>query len=290
MKNPFRFRLPEFVLAVLVLVSGIFLGLNSGGFVIDFNSTGFTVMSSLQKGVHTVTTGFLGFFTAIHDLATLKKDYEVLTEKLKDYEYLQRNNAEIRKENERLREQLGFAQSVEYKNTAAQIIGRNPDALYSGITIDKGSRHGVRKGMPVIAIQNGNVGVVGKIVTVGLVTSMVLPVYDLDCNISSRVQNSRDLGIISGNGSVERPLSMSYIRKRSLDELSIGDIVVTSGENDNYMRDIPVGRISKITVLTYDSSLDIEIEPIIDFSRLETVLIVDQKHEIRPETQNGEIK
>ena len=54
-----------------------------------------------------------------------------------------------------------------------------------------------------------------------------------------------------------------------------GDIVVTSGENNNYMRDLAIGSISKITVLDYNSSLDIELTPIIDFSRLENVVVVN---------------
>ena len=70
---------------------------------------------------------------------------------------------------------------------------------------------------------------------------------------------------------------MQYIKKRVLEELSFGDVIVTSGENDNYMRDIPIGSISKITVLDYNSSLNIELTPIIDFSRLETVIVVNQK-------------
>ena len=59
-------------------------------------------------------------------------------------------------------------------------------------------------------------------------------------------------------------------------EFQEGDIVVTSGENGNYTRNIPIGRISKIAVLDYDANLEIEVEPIIDFSRLETVLIIDK--------------
>ena len=59
--------------------------------------------------------------------------------------------------------------------------------------------------------------------------------------------------------------------------ISFGDIIVTSGENDNYMRDIQIGTISKITVLDYNSSLNIEVTPIIDFSRLENVIVVNPK-------------
>jgi rod shape-determining protein MreC len=131
--------------------------------------------------------------------------------------------------------------------------------------------------MPVIAVQNGIVGLVGKIVSVGRSTSMVMPVYDYQCNISARIKSTRDIGLVSGMGSYDALLSMKYIKKRVFTELQYGDIVVTSGENDNYLRDIPIGSISKITVVDYDSSLTIELTPVINFSRLESVLVVDMK-------------
>ena len=129
-----------------------------------------------------------------------------------------------------------------------------------------------------MAVQNGNIGIVGKVVTVGITTSLVMPVYDTTCNISARIQNTRDIGIVTGSGSYDSPLMLNYIRKRVLDDFNHGDLVVTSGENDNYMKDIPIGRISRITVLDYESSLEIEIDPVIDFMRLENVLVVDHKN------------
>ncbi|WP_443736091.1 rod shape-determining protein MreC [Treponema sp.] len=284
-KSPLHFRLSECVLVLMIAFSGISLGFSGGGFIVNFDKLGFTVFSSLQKAVHAVENVFTGTVTAVRDMAHLRSEYQQLTEKLKDYEFLQRNNTEIRKENERLKEQLDFATEIKYRNIPAQIIGRNPDSQYSGITLNKGARNGIKKGMPVIAVQAGNVGVVGRIITVGVGTSMMMPVYDVRCNISSRIQNTRDLGIVSGNGSSDGSLSLKYIRKRVMDDFNYGDIVVTSGENGNYMRDIPVGRISKITVLDYDSSLNIELDPIIDFNRLENVLVIDQYNENDREAQ-----
>lgn len=284
-KSPLHFRLSECVLVLMIAFSGISLGFSGGGFIVNFDKLGFTVFSSLQKAVHAVENVFMGTVTAVRDMAHLRSEYQQLTEKLKDYEFLQRNNTEIRKENERLKEQLDFATEIKYRNIPAQIIGRNPDSQYSGITLNKGARNGIKKGMPVIAVQAGNVGVVGRIITVGVGTSMMMPVYDVRCNISSRIQNTRDLGIVSGNGSSDGALSLKYIRKRVMDDFNYGDIVVTSGENGNYMRDIPVGRISKITVLDYDSSLNIELDPIIDFNRLENVLVIDQYNENDREAQ-----
>ena len=276
-RRSFSFSFAEFVFLILLFLSGLALAFSGGGFVVNFQRVGFSVVTSLQKAVYSVCDGVTGVFTAVAELKSLKAENQELKEKLKNYEFLQRNNTEIRKENERLREQLQFATHIEQKNFPAQIIGRNPDNIYSGITINKGSRSGINKGMSVIAVQNGTTGLVGKIVTVGLETSLVMPVYDSKCVVSSRIQNTRDIGLVSGSGNANSPLQMKYIKKRVLSELNFGDIVVTSGETDNYVADIPVGTITNIMVVEYDSSLNIEITPVVDFARLETVIVTDLK-------------
>lgn len=276
-RRSFSFSFAEFVFIILLFLSGLALAFSGGGFVVNFQRVGFSVVTSLQKAVYSVCDGVSGVFTAVAELKSLKAENQELKEKLKNYEFLQRNNTEIRKENERLREQLQFATHIEQKNFPAQIIGRNPDNIYSGITINKGSRSGIKKGMSVIAVQNGTTGLVGKIVTVGLETSLVMPVYDSKCVVSSRIQNTRDIGLVNGSGNANSPLQMKYIKKRVLPELNFGDIVVTSGETDNYVADIPVGTITNIMVVEYDSSLNIEITPVVDFARLETVIVTDLK-------------
>lgn len=276
-KSKFSLKLSELLLIVFVLISGVMLGFSSGSFVLNFKKIGFTVLSTVQSGIYKVTSGIGDTFGAVRELGKLRKDYAELTKKLEDYEQMRRSNAEIRKENERLLEQLNFTISLEEKNYPAQIISRDSDNLYAYFTINRGSSSGIKKNMPVIAYQNGNSGLVGKIVQVGTVTSIVMPIYNLNCTVSARIQNSRDLGLVSGNGNEDLPLSMKYIKKRVLEELHYGDVVVTSGENNNYMRDLPIGSISKISVIDYDSSLDIELTPIIDFSRLETVVVVNMR-------------
>ena len=167
--------------------------------------------------------------------------------------------------------------SLEEKNIPAQIISRDFDNAYAYITIDKGSVNGIRKNMPVIAYQHGNRGLVGKVIHVGLFTSQIMPIYNVDFIVSARLQNTRDLGLVNGLGAPEQPLILQHIKKRALGELNKGDVVVTSGENGNYMRDIPIGAISKISVIDYNSSLNIELNPIIDFAKLETVVVVNQQ-------------
>lgn len=285
-----RFALSELVLCILILFSGTMLAFSSGAFVVNFQRVGFSLLSSMQKGVTAVTGAVGDFFTAIAQLSDLREENLILTEKLKNYETMQRSNAEIRKENERLREQLSFSTTLEQKNFPAQIIGRNFDSLYTSLTVNKGSMNGIKKGMPVLAVQNGTVGLVGRVASVGLTTSMILPVYDTQFMVSARIQNTRDIGLVSGLGTEDNPLLMRYIKERVFSQLHYGDVVVTSGESANYISDIPIGTISKITTIEYESALSIELTPIIDFSRLEMVIITDM-HEINPnliETAGGQ--
>ena len=276
-KVPFRFKFSEFLLIIFVLLSSLLLAFNSGGFVVNLKKVGFSIISSVEKGVHFVVDGITNTVNSVGELRKLKKEYNELVLKLENYEQMQRSNADITKENERLKEQLGFSISMDEKNIPAQIISRNLDNAYSYLTIDKGSVNGIKKNMPVVAFQNGNQGLVGKVIQVGTFTSQIMPIYNIKNIVSVRIQNTRDLGPVSGLGTQNQPLLLQHIRKRVMEELSYGDVVVTSGENDNYMRDIPVGTITKITALDYNSSLNIELTPIIDFARLENVIVVNQK-------------
>ena len=282
-KSSFRFRFPEFILALLLIVSGVFLAFTTGSFVVNFSRIGFSIFSSAEKGIFFVTNSVGRQFAAMRELSELKRNYDELVIKLQNYEQMQRTNAEIRKENEQLKEQLDFVKSLEQKNYPAQIISRDTDKLYASLTIDKGSVNGIGKNMPVIAYQNGNIALVGKVIEVGRFTSSIMPIYSIDCTVSARIQNTRDLGLLSGFGD-DTKLSLKYIKKRVMDTLNYGDVIVTSGENGNYMRNIPIGSISEIRVVEYDSSLEIDVAPLIDFERLETVIVVDVKSE-REETR-----
>lgn len=273
-KINFKFHFQEFLFVILLVTSSVMLSFSSGGFIINFRNIGFTILSTIEKGCANVTMYVKDAYDGVVKMINLSKEYDELTEKLKDYEMMQRTNAAIRKENSRLKEQLGFSESIAQKNIPANIISRGADNLHSTIIIDKGSKDGIKKNMSVIAIQNGNIGVVGKVVSVGYGTSQVMSIYNKDCSISGRIQNTRDIGLINGNGSENEPLSMKYIKKRVIGELHFGDVIVATGENGNYLKDIPIGTISKIDIIEYDSSLDIELEPIINFGRLESVLVV----------------
>ena len=67
---------------------------------------------------------------------------------------------------------------------------------------------------------------------------------------------------------------MRFVKKRAKDELQFGDTVVTTGYESVYPAEVAVGRVKKVRVMEYQTSIDVELDPILDFSRIEYVFVV----------------
>lgn len=211
---------------------------------------------------------------SVVDLADLQKRNEKLTALVKKYEGNERALVQLREENRRLREQLAFHQSLPYFNVPVEVIGRDPSKVYSTLVVNKGYLDGIRKNMPVVATQSGVVGLVGKVSEVGLSTSVVQPILDANLFAAARIENSRHEGLVTGKGNNEESLSMAYVKKSAQKEIHEGDLVVTAGIDSLYPADLLIGRIKDISSKEYQTSLDIDLEPVLDFDRLEYLNIL----------------
>jgi rod shape-determining protein MreC len=238
-------------------------------------SVGLTILGFFQRGFSAIGGFVTDTIASIAELRRLRDDYKELSAKLERYTNMERGLADLREENKRLKDQLGFSQDIAYQRIAARIVAKDPENLYATITIDKGIREGIRKNMPVIAFQDGLAGLVGRVVEVGQGTSKIVPLYDSKSYVAARMAGgSRTEGLVGGQGSPDLPLLMRFVKKRAQGELQFGDLVVTTGFESIYPAEVAVGRISKIRVLEYQTSLDIELDPVLDFSRIEYVFVV----------------
>ncbi|MDR2049462.1 MAG: rod shape-determining protein MreC, partial [Treponema sp.] len=245
--------------------------------VVDFRDMGLSMYSGIRGSVHRVTSFVSRTANSIQELANLNREYAELSDRIARYEQLERTAADIRQENERLREQLGFAETISYRYVAAEIIGHDPDNIFSAFVINKGKKHGVANNMPVIAYQNGAETLVGKVVQTARLESLVMPLFDTGSYISSRLVESRLEGIVEGQGNSERPLLMRFVRGRSRDEINIGELVVSSGLGGVYPPGIRLGRVSRILYQENDTTIEIELTGTADFSRLEYVFVIDAR-------------
>jgi rod shape-determining protein MreC len=266
-----------YVFAVLSLVSFSVLLFSVRSFVADFRDMGLSMYSGIRGSIHRATSFVSRTANSIQELATLNREYGELSDRIARYEQLERTAADIRQENDRLRQQLGFAKTITYHYVAAEIIGYDPDNIFSAFVINKGKNHGVADNMPVIAYQNGVETLVGKVVQTAQFESLVMPLYDSGSYISSRLVESRLEGLVEGQGNSEQPLLMRFVRGRSREEVSIGELVVSSGLGGVYPPGIRLGRVSRILHQENDTSIEIELVSTADFSRLEYVFVIDAR-------------
>jgi len=218
-----------YVFISLIIVSTLLLMFSGGKLIFHFKNTGMSIFSGIRGGIYELSSGVSRIVLSVKELANLRKEYAELLKQLERYEELERSNAEIYQENKRLREQLGFAQTLRYKRIPAQISGRDPNNLFSAVVINKGSFAGVTRDMTVVAWQNGTQALVGKVIQIGAFESLVMPVFDNNALVSSRLSVTRYEGIIEGQGNQETPLLMRFVPKRAREEINIGDIVVSRG-------------------------------------------------------------
>ncbi|GHV18280.1 cell shape-determining protein MreC [Spirochaetia bacterium] len=273
-----RLNTDTYVFAGLALISFALLFFSTRSFVIDLKDMGLSMFSGIRGGVHGVTSFVSRTVLSVQELAVLRREYAELSDRMTRYEQLERSAAEIRQENNRLREQLGFSEIIGYKHIPAEIIGRDPDNLFSAFVINKGKRDGVAYNMPVIAFQDGIQALVGKVVQAGQFESLVMPVYDVSSYVPVRLAASRYDGLVEGAGKSEYPLRMRLISKRARDEIHFGDMVITSGISGQgavYPGGITIGRVSRILYQEDETSMEAEVEAAIDFSRLEYVFVID---------------
>lgn len=257
---------------VLFVVSSIMILSNE-----NFKATkdgALTFFSLLQKGLDGSIKFTSSTLNSVGELKNLKTKYDLLNSELEEYRSLHREFQEVKRENIEFRRLLDFQETHPHRSIPCEIVGKDPSNLSSAITISKGSTHGIKKNMPVVSEQDGIIGVVGKVVNVGLHSSLVLPLLDQNSYIAGRVSNSRYEGLVVGFDSLDGLLKLDYVKKIALNDLGIGDLIETSGMKSLYPKGYYIGRIVDIERVEYEPSLNITIEPIINFSQLEFVSVL----------------
>lgn len=191
---------------------------------------------------------------------TLKKEVDRLTSEQQRYR-------EIFFENQRLRDILQIKEREKKYVSAARVISRGWDNWSNSIVIDRGSKAGIQKNMAAVTPK----GLIGKVVLVTENYSNVLLITDINFSASVKVQETRKEAIISGTG-LKRCV-MKYVAQE--DAIEKGWIIVTSGLDELFPPEIPVGYIYSV-----DKNIglfqNITVKPFQDPSALDEVIIVSR--------------
>ncbi|HEY4706361.1 MAG TPA: rod shape-determining protein MreC [Thermodesulfobacteriota bacterium] len=168
--------------------------------------------------------------------------------------------------NERLRSLVDYRESLPYYTTGAAIIGFNMERWTRTIVVDKGADAGIMKDRAVIAPQ----GIVGRTLDVQGSTTRVLLATDLRSNIDVIVERTRVKGVVEGNGT--DGLILKYVRQ--VDDVQVGDQVMTSGLSGVFPKGLVVGEVTKIEKGGDNFFKHVEVRPSMDIGKIEEVLVL----------------
>jgi len=135
-----------------------------------------------------------------------------------------------------------------------------------------GSKDGVQERAPVVTGE----GLVGLVTRVEPDLSRVTLLTDSSSAVSARVLRTQASGVVE-HGQAGDSLVLSRVSKQEV--VRVGDEIVTSGWRlgdlaSLYPAGIPIGRVTYVGSLNTDLYQQVQIESDVDFSSLESVLVL----------------
>lgn len=276
-REPFRPHIPGRYL--LLLVTALCVGMISTTYYTDVLNgplSGFAnyVVIPFQDGVSKAGEWLIKREQLVSDIKELQKENEALRQENEELSVT--NNALLQEKHEltELRNLYQLDQTyADFPKTGCRIIAKENGSWYHSFVIDKGSEDGLSVDMNVLA----DGGLVGRITYIGRHWSRVQAVIDDNSNVSATVLSSQKNLIVSGNLTLYEEGTISFSELADPDDLvKVGDSVVTSNISDKYLPGILIGYISEIQTDPNNLTKSGRITPAVDFSRLDTVLVIQK--------------
>lgn len=221
-------------------------------------SAAVTAAYPFQFAAAVVWRGTVSLPANLLELRNLAKDNAELKARLDLQEPKLALFDELKSENDRLRDSLGYQNKNRFGAALlpAMVIGRSAANWNSIIEINRGSGSNVRVNMPVVVRS----GLVGKVIEVTRFSSKVLLLTDPLFSAAAADQRSRDYGVAEGYSPFR--LRLKYVRAGG--DVAQGDPVVTSSISSLFPSGIPVGTVSRAAKKESDLFYEIEIVPAVD--------------------------
>ena len=233
--------------------------------------------SPLQNAAHAIT----------NPLSSFLKDWSEVGSK-------NERIGQLKEENSKLRQQLLTVADIErradainhlfrvaglggFKIVSAQVMSLgSSEGFGSTALLDVGSADGVKINQTVMAGQ----GMIGRIISVTAHTATVILLTDPTSTVGARVQNSGQIGFLSGTGD-SHSLKLQFIDPAVV--VKVGDALVSYGVKGGvFLPGIPLGKVTYVENAQGTNSHVATVEPFADFSALDIVAVIVNKPRTDP--------
>ncbi len=235
-----------------------------------------SAITPMQRGINTVGSYITEKLDHFKRIGELQQENTQLKDQVDFLSYQNQMLLQDKYELDELRKLYDLDQKyADYPKVAARVISKDSNNWYNVFTIDKGERDGMAKNMNVLA---GN-GLAGIITDVYYNYSVVRSIIDDNSNVSGMFIKTSDTCIVQGDLTLmdEGKIRVELISKDAM--VSDGDEVVTSHISPNFLEGITIGYISDIKLDASNMTKTAYLTPVVDFERLEEVLIITESNE-----------
>ena len=227
----------KFSLFALIVLSIIFLFVETietkplnyfRAFIKDVIYRGALVVSSPSKSINNFADFAKEHVNLYDDYSKLKKENDELKNKISNTDFLELENAQLRK---LIEEQVSSTSDL----MSARVMLDKQSLYLNSFIINVGSNKNIRNGMAALDGKN----FIGRIVDVNFFSSRILLVSDLNSKIPVITEPSAHHAILNGHGKNEPTLE--YLPENH--NIQDGDKVYTSGKEGIFSPGIPIGKV-----------------------------------------------
>jgi rod shape-determining protein MreC len=255
---------------------------NSRSGVPILESVTFGLFAEAQRGLSTGVSGFRRMWNRYVWLRGVEAENADLKRQLDEVRVQYQERRALADRARQLEETLGLRDHSNLQTVAADVIASSASPDFRTLTLDKGTRQGLKPDMAVIAAA----GAVGRVVVPSPGAAKVQLLIDRNAAAGALIERSRAQGVALGAG--DERLRLEYVSETS--DVVVGDLVVTSGIDGIYPKGFTIGHVDTVEK-SGPAYKRITVKPAVNFSSLETVLVVLTPSAIKQvEQENKEIK
>lgn len=167
--------------------------------------------------------------------------------------------------NETLRNLIGIKDTMKYPLIPALTVSKSFTIAQGTITLNSGSKNGVRPGMPVI----NEKGLIGIIYATSNDYSIARTLKNFELKLVVKDERSRVDGVLKWNGE-----DLVIVNVPKTYDIEPGDRVVCSELSSIVSLPIPIGIVVGLQNVQTGIFNSVKIKPYVDFSRIENVFVI----------------
>ncbi|MDB5776606.1 MAG: rod shape-determining protein MreC [Herbaspirillum sp.] len=214
------------------------------------------------------------YFTSLN---SVEQENRALKQRQAQNAQVLQQGGQLAAENNQLRKLLGMRETLPVKSIVGEILYDARDPFTRKVILNRGSRHDVALGQPVI----DDLGIVGQITRVFPFTSEVTLLTDKDQAIPVQVLRNGLRSIAYGRGQAG-VLDLRFMAANA--DVQKGDMLVTSGIDGIYPAGLAVASVAGVETKSSDAFAHIVCTPVagVDRHKQLLILLVDTNLPPRP--------